>query len=84
LQGGCVDQQLADERQLPGVLRRCRRHEGQRKAQCAGDLFQIIASLRPVVPRGPAHSYAQMLADPQVRQRGLVQYASDTELGEVP
>jgi crotonobetainyl-CoA:carnitine CoA-transferase CaiB-like acyl-CoA transferase len=25
-----------------------------------------------------------MFADPQVRHRGLVQYASETELGEVP
>jgi crotonobetainyl-CoA:carnitine CoA-transferase CaiB-like acyl-CoA transferase len=25
-----------------------------------------------------------MFADPQVRHRGLVQYASDSELGEVP
>jgi crotonobetainyl-CoA:carnitine CoA-transferase CaiB-like acyl-CoA transferase len=34
------------------------------------------------VPCGPV--YAQMFADPQVRHRGLVQYASDPELGEVP
>ena len=27
---------------------------------------------------------AQWLADPQVRHRGLVQYASDPELGELP
>src|SRR6516165_4634455 len=33
---------------------------------------------------GPVYDYAQMFADPQVRHRGLVQYASDPELGEVP
>ena len=26
----------------------------------------------------------EMFADPQVRHRGLIQYASDPELGEVP
>ncbi len=36
------------------------------------------------VPYGPGYDYAQMFADPQVRHRGLVQYASDMELGEVP
>jgi crotonobetainyl-CoA:carnitine CoA-transferase CaiB-like acyl-CoA transferase len=36
------------------------------------------------VPCGPVYNYAQMFADPQVRHRGLIQYASDTELGEVP
>jgi crotonobetainyl-CoA:carnitine CoA-transferase CaiB-like acyl-CoA transferase len=36
------------------------------------------------VPCGPVYNYAQMFADPQVRHRGLVQYASDTELGDVP
>ena len=36
------------------------------------------------VPRGPVCDYAQMFADPQVRHRGLVQCASDPELGEVP
>ena len=36
------------------------------------------------VPCGPVYDYAQMFADPQVRHRGLVQYASDRELGEVP
>ena len=30
------------------------------------------------------YDYAQMFADPQVCHRGLVQYASDAELGEVP
>ena len=33
---------------------------------------------------GPVYDYAQMLADPQVRHRGLVQYANDAEFGEVP
>jgi crotonobetainyl-CoA:carnitine CoA-transferase CaiB-like acyl-CoA transferase len=36
------------------------------------------------VPCGPVYDYAQMFADPQVRHRGLVQHASDPELGEVP
>jgi crotonobetainyl-CoA:carnitine CoA-transferase CaiB-like acyl-CoA transferase len=36
------------------------------------------------VPCGPVYTYAQMFADPQVRHRGLVQYASDAEFGEVP
>ena len=36
------------------------------------------------VPSGPVYDYAQMFADPQVRHRGLVQYASDPELGQVP
>jgi crotonobetainyl-CoA:carnitine CoA-transferase CaiB-like acyl-CoA transferase len=36
------------------------------------------------VPCGPVYNYEQMFADPQVRHRGLVQYASDPELGEVP
>jgi formyl-CoA transferase len=35
------------------------------------------------VPCGPVYDYAQMFADPQVRHRGLVQYASDPELGDV-
>jgi formyl-CoA transferase len=36
------------------------------------------------VPCGPVYDYAQMFADPQVRYCGLVQYANDPELGEVP
>jgi crotonobetainyl-CoA:carnitine CoA-transferase CaiB-like acyl-CoA transferase len=36
------------------------------------------------VPCGPVYNYAQMFADPQVRHRRLVQYASDPDLGEVP
>jgi formyl-CoA transferase len=36
------------------------------------------------VPCGPVYDYAQMFTDPQVRHRGLVQYVSDAELGEVP
>ena len=36
------------------------------------------------VPCGPVYDYAQLCADPQVRHRGLLQYASDPELGEVP
>jgi formyl-CoA transferase len=33
---------------------------------------------------GPVYNYAQLYADPQVRHRGLIQHASDAELGEVP
>jgi crotonobetainyl-CoA:carnitine CoA-transferase CaiB-like acyl-CoA transferase len=36
------------------------------------------------VPCGPVYNYAQMFADPQVRHRGMIQYASDPELGVVP
>jgi crotonobetainyl-CoA:carnitine CoA-transferase CaiB-like acyl-CoA transferase len=36
------------------------------------------------VPCGPVYNYRQMFNDPQVRHRGLVQYATDEELGEVP
>ena len=36
------------------------------------------------VPCGPVYNYQQMFNDAQVRHRGLVQYASDAELGEVP
>jgi crotonobetainyl-CoA:carnitine CoA-transferase CaiB-like acyl-CoA transferase len=36
------------------------------------------------VPCGPVYDYAQMFTDPQVRHGGLVQYAKDVELGEVP
>jgi crotonobetainyl-CoA:carnitine CoA-transferase CaiB-like acyl-CoA transferase len=36
------------------------------------------------VPCGPVYDYAQMFADPQVCHRGLLQYANDPELGEVP
>lgn len=36
------------------------------------------------VPCGPVYTYGQMFADPQVKHRGLVQHASDPELGEVP
>jgi crotonobetainyl-CoA:carnitine CoA-transferase CaiB-like acyl-CoA transferase len=36
------------------------------------------------VPCGPVYNYAQMFADPQVRHRGMIQYARDPELGEVP
>jgi crotonobetainyl-CoA:carnitine CoA-transferase CaiB-like acyl-CoA transferase len=36
------------------------------------------------VPCGPVYNYAQIFADPQVRHRGMVQYASDPQLGEVP
>jgi len=35
------------------------------------------------VPCSPVYDYAQMFAEPQVRHRGMVQYASDPELGEV-
>jgi len=36
------------------------------------------------VPCGPVYNYGQMFADPQVKHRGLIQHASDPELGEVP
>ncbi len=36
------------------------------------------------VPCGPVYNYRQMFADPQIEHRGLVQYADDPELGEVP
>jgi formyl-CoA transferase len=36
------------------------------------------------VPCGPVYNYAQLSADPRVRHRGLVQYASDPDLGQVP
>jgi crotonobetainyl-CoA:carnitine CoA-transferase CaiB-like acyl-CoA transferase len=36
------------------------------------------------VPCGPVYTYGQMFADPQVQHRGMVQYAGDAELGEVP
>ncbi len=36
------------------------------------------------VPCGPVYNYAQMFADPQVRHRGLIQSATDPELGEAP
>ena len=36
------------------------------------------------VPCGPVYNYQQMFDDPQVRFRGLVQYATDEELGDVP
>jgi crotonobetainyl-CoA:carnitine CoA-transferase CaiB-like acyl-CoA transferase len=36
------------------------------------------------VPCGPVYTYGQMFDDPQVKHRQLIQYASDTELGEVP
>jgi crotonobetainyl-CoA:carnitine CoA-transferase CaiB-like acyl-CoA transferase len=36
------------------------------------------------VPCGPVYNYAQMFADPQVQHRGMVQCASNPELGEVP
>ena len=51
----------------------------------AGDTTEHWVSVLEAagVPCGPVYDYAQMFSDPQVRHRGLVQYASDTELGEV-
>jgi len=43
-----------------------------------------VFSKRRACPAVRSTAYGQMLADPQVRHRGLVQYASDAELGEVP
>ena len=48
------------------------------------DHQRLGRSARSGVPCGPVYDYAQMFADPQVRHRGLVQYAKDVELGEVP
>src|SRR5439155_1074691 len=36
------------------------------------------------VPCCPVYNYQQLFADPQVCHRGLIQHASDPELGEVP
>src|ERR1700746_550456 len=36
------------------------------------------------VPCGPGYNYAKMFAAPQVCHRGIVQYAGDADLGEVP
>ena len=36
------------------------------------------------VPCGPVYNYEQLFADPQVRHREMVVYATDEELGEVP
>jgi crotonobetainyl-CoA:carnitine CoA-transferase CaiB-like acyl-CoA transferase len=36
------------------------------------------------VPCGPVYTYGQMFADPQVKHRQMIQFANDTELGEVP
>jgi crotonobetainyl-CoA:carnitine CoA-transferase CaiB-like acyl-CoA transferase len=36
------------------------------------------------VPCDPVYNYEQLFSNPQVRHRGLIQYATDEELGEVP
>src|SRR3546814_15107756 len=36
------------------------------------------------VPCGPVYDYGQMFSDPQVVHRGMVQHATDAELGDVP
>jgi crotonobetainyl-CoA:carnitine CoA-transferase CaiB-like acyl-CoA transferase len=36
------------------------------------------------VPCGPVNTYEQLFSDPQVRHRGMVVYAHDDELGDVP
>jgi crotonobetainyl-CoA:carnitine CoA-transferase CaiB-like acyl-CoA transferase len=46
------------------------------------DWVEVIEAAR--VPCGPVYDYAQMFGDPQARHRGLVQYASASEVGEVP
>ena len=51
-------------------------------AKTTNDWVEVLEAAG--VPCGPVYDYAQMFADPQVRHRGLVQYASDPELGEVP
>jgi len=50
------------------------------KTKTTSDWVEVLAG----VPCGPVYDYAQMFADPQVRHCGMVQYASDAELGEVP
>jgi formyl-CoA transferase len=52
------------------------------KTKTTDDWVEVLEAAG--VPCGPVYDYAQMFADPQVRHRGLVQYASDPELGEVP
>ena len=52
------------------------------KSKTTNDWVEVLESAG--VPCGPVYDYRQMFADPQVRHRGLVQYASDPELGEVP
>ena len=52
------------------------------KTKTTNDWVEVLEAAG--VPCGPVYDYAQMFADPQVRHRGLVQYASDAELGEVP
>ena len=52
------------------------------KTKTTNDWVEVLEAAG--VPCGPVYNYAQMFADPQVRHRGLVQYASDAELGEVP
>ena len=78
---------------LPGTSDRfgARRCETGVSQEC-GDSFSSLPSPDSChqhfwfsgVPCGPVYTYAQMFADPQVQHRGLVQYASDAELGEVP
>jgi crotonobetainyl-CoA:carnitine CoA-transferase CaiB-like acyl-CoA transferase len=43
----------------------------------------VGAYIEPVAPSPRSDAYAQMFADPQVRHRGMIQYASDPDLGEV-
>jgi crotonobetainyl-CoA:carnitine CoA-transferase CaiB-like acyl-CoA transferase len=52
------------------------------KTKMTNDWVEVLEAAG--VPCGPVYDYAQMFADPQVRHRGLLQYASDPELGEVP
>jgi crotonobetainyl-CoA:carnitine CoA-transferase CaiB-like acyl-CoA transferase len=47
----------------------------------ANDWVEVLEAAG--VPCGPVYDYTQMFADPQIRHRGLVQYANDAELGEV-
>ena len=52
------------------------------KTKTTNDWVELLEAAG--VPCGPVYDYAQMFADPQVRHRGLVQCASDPDLGEVP
>ena len=52
------------------------------KTKTTNDWVEVLEAAG--VPCGPVYDYVQMFADRQVRHRGMVQYASDPELGEVP
>jgi len=51
-------------------------------AQPTAHWIEVLAAAG--VPCGPVNTYEQLFSDPQVRHRGMVVYAHDDELGEVP